>query len=39
MSTKVKDIKLIPVYNITRELITMKWPVLIINILSFKKCS
>jgi len=35
----VKDIKLIPVYNITSELITMKWPVLIINILGFKKCS
>jgi len=30
---------LIPVYNITHELITMKWPVLIINIFSFKKCS
>jgi len=35
----VKDIKLIPVYNITHELITMKWPVLIIKVLSFKKCS
>jgi len=34
---KVKDIELIPVYNITHELITMKWPVLIIKI--FKKCS
>jgi len=31
----VKDIKLIPVYNITRELIMIKWPVLIINSLSF----
>jgi len=36
---KVKDIKFIPVNNITRELITMKWPVIIINILSSKKCS
>jgi len=33
----VKDIKLIPVYSITCELITMKWLVLIINILSFRK--
>jgi len=29
---------LIPVYDITRELIIMKWPVLIINSLSFMKC-
>ena len=36
---QVKDIKLIPVYNITRELITMKWLVLIMNILSFEKYS
>ena len=36
---KVKDIELIPVYNIPHELITVKWPVIIINILSSKKCS
>jgi len=36
---KVKDINLIPVYNFIRDLITMKWPVLIIDSLSFMKCS
>jgi len=33
------SIKLISVYNITCELTAMKWPVIIINILSSKKCS
>jgi len=30
---------LIPIYNITHEVIMMKWPVFIINIVRFMKCS